>query len=90
MNLRITIGAFSSTAGLDQFDIQFYFEQVHISLEYFHWLAPESKMSSINLATLKYMNRDALAAILQAGTTPAKLAIIDVRDSGIAKSDLKC
>ncbi|KAJ5113250.1 Rhodanese-like protein [Penicillium angulare] len=38
-------------------------------------------MSSINIATLPRISRDALAAILQAGTTPAKLAIIDVRDS---------
>lgn len=43
-------------------------------------------MSLINLATLKYIDRDALAALVIAGstTTPAKLAIIDVRDSGIA------
>ncbi|KAJ5281675.1 Rhodanese-like protein [Penicillium angulare] len=38
-------------------------------------------MSSINITTLPRINRDALAATLQAGTTPAKLAIIDVRDS---------
>ncbi|KAJ5814269.1 uncharacterized protein N7503_001019 [Penicillium pulvis] len=38
-------------------------------------------MSSLNIATLPRINRDALAAQLKAGTTPAKLAIIDVRDS---------
>ncbi|KAJ5635111.1 uncharacterized protein N7484_008424 [Penicillium longicatenatum] len=38
-------------------------------------------MSSLNIATLLRINRDALAALLKAGTTPAKLAIIDVRDS---------
>jgi hypothetical protein len=40
-------------------------------------------MSSLNIATLPRINRDALAALLKAGTTPAKLAIIDVRDSGM-------
>ncbi|KAJ5711465.1 hypothetical protein N7488_005621 [Penicillium malachiteum] len=38
-------------------------------------------MSSLNIATLPRISRDALAALLQAGTTPARLAIIDVRDS---------
>jgi len=41
------------------------------------------EMSSLNIATLPRINRDALAAQLKAGTTPAKLAIIDVRDSGM-------
>ncbi|KAJ6032227.1 Rhodanese-like domain-containing protein [Penicillium herquei] len=38
-------------------------------------------MSSLNIATLPRISRDALAALLKDGTTPAKLAIIDVRDS---------
>ncbi|KAJ5642046.1 hypothetical protein N7490_006046 [Penicillium lividum] len=38
-------------------------------------------MSSLNIATLPRIDRDALAALLQAGPGPAKLAIIDVRDS---------
>ncbi|KAJ5725644.1 Rhodanese-like protein [Penicillium malachiteum] len=38
-------------------------------------------MSSLNIATLPRISRDALAAQLKAGTTPAKLVIIDVRDS---------
>ena len=40
-------------------------------------------MSSITIATLPRISRDALAALLQAGSTPATLAIIDVRDSGM-------
>lgn len=37
-------------------------------------------MSSISIATLPRMGRDALAALLR--TEPTNLAIIDVRDSG--------
>lgn len=41
------------------------------------------KMSTISISTLKRMSRDTLAALLQAtGTPPAKVAVIDVRDSG--------
>lgn len=44
---------------------------------------PEEKhrMSSISIATLPRMGRDALAAFLSTGE-PTNLAIIDVRDSG--------
>ena len=38
-------------------------------------------MSSISIATLPRMGRDALAALLSTDE-PANLAIIDVRDSG--------
>ncbi|KAL4889377.1 Rhodanese-like domain-containing protein [Aspergillus ambiguus] len=42
--------------------------------------SPEDDMSSITIATLPRMSRDALSALLL-GSTPSKLAIIDVRDS---------
>ncbi|KAL4807246.1 Rhodanese-like domain-containing protein [Aspergillus unguis] len=38
-------------------------------------------MSSINIATLPRMSREALSALLLSTSTPSKLAIIDVRDS---------
>ncbi|KNG87520.1 hypothetical protein ANOM_004399 [Aspergillus nomiae NRRL 13137] len=38
-------------------------------------------MSSISIATLPRMSRDALSALLLSASTPSKLAIIDVRDS---------
>lgn len=39
-------------------------------------------MSSITIATLPRMSRDALSALLLTTSSPANLAIIDVRDSG--------
>lgn len=39
-------------------------------------------MSSISIATLPRMNRDALSALLLKGISADKLAIVDVRDSG--------
>ena len=39
-------------------------------------------MSSITIATLPRMSRDALSALLLSTSTPSKLAIVDVRDSG--------
>lgn len=41
-----------------------------------------SKMSSISIATLPRMSRDVLSSLLLSTSTPSKLAIIDVRDSG--------
>ncbi|OJJ46606.1 hypothetical protein ASPZODRAFT_117203 [Penicilliopsis zonata CBS 506.65] len=38
-------------------------------------------MSSITIATLPRMSRDALSALLLSPSTPSKFAIIDVRDS---------
>ncbi|RAL03446.1 phosphatase YCH1 [Aspergillus ibericus CBS 121593] len=38
-------------------------------------------MSSITIATLPRISRDALSALLLSTSTPSKLAIIDVRDS---------
>ncbi|PYH39255.1 phosphatase YCH1 [Aspergillus neoniger CBS 115656] len=38
-------------------------------------------MSSITIATLPRISRDALSALLLSTSTPGKLAIIDVRDS---------
>ncbi|KAB8222265.1 Rhodanese-like domain-containing protein [Aspergillus novoparasiticus] len=38
-------------------------------------------MSSITIATLPRMSRDALSALLLSTSTPSKLAIVDVRDS---------
>ncbi|PYH47622.1 phosphatase YCH1 [Aspergillus saccharolyticus JOP 1030-1] len=38
-------------------------------------------MSSITIASLPRMSRDALSALLLSATSPSKLAIIDVRDS---------
>ncbi|OJJ58725.1 hypothetical protein ASPSYDRAFT_78709 [Aspergillus sydowii CBS 593.65] len=38
-------------------------------------------MSSITIATLPRMSREALSALLLSASTPSKLAIIDVRDS---------
>ncbi|KAI9037971.1 phosphatase YCH1 [Aspergillus affinis] len=38
-------------------------------------------MSSISIATLPRMSRDALSALLLSASSPSKLAIIDVRDS---------
>ncbi|OJK03647.1 hypothetical protein ASPACDRAFT_1863059 [Aspergillus aculeatus ATCC 16872] len=38
-------------------------------------------MSSITIATLPRMSRDALSALLLAATSPSNLAIVDVRDS---------
>ncbi|KAE8365184.1 Rhodanese-like domain-containing protein [Aspergillus caelatus] len=38
-------------------------------------------MSSITIATLPHMSRDALSALLLSTSTPSKLAIVDVRDS---------
>ncbi|KAB8068702.1 Rhodanese-like domain-containing protein [Aspergillus leporis] len=38
-------------------------------------------MSSITVATLPRISRDALSALLLSTSTPSKLAIIDVRDS---------
>ncbi|OGM41068.1 hypothetical protein ABOM_010222 [Aspergillus bombycis] len=38
-------------------------------------------MSSISIATLPRMSRDALAALLLSTSTPSNLAVIDVRDS---------
>lgn len=40
-------------------------------------------MSALTVASLPRISREALAAVLQGGSTPAKLAIIDVRDSGM-------
>lgn len=40
-------------------------------------------MSSISIANLPHMSRDALSALLTSTTAPDKLAIIDVRDSGM-------
>lgn len=39
-------------------------------------------MSSINIATLPRMSRDALSTLLLSTSTPSNLAIVDVRDSG--------
>ncbi|KAE8134945.1 Rhodanese-like domain-containing protein [Aspergillus pseudotamarii] len=38
-------------------------------------------MSSITIASLPRMSRDALSALLLSTSTPSKLAIVDVRDS---------
>ncbi|GKZ16545.1 hypothetical protein AbraIFM66951_000222 [Aspergillus brasiliensis] len=38
-------------------------------------------MSSITIATLPRISRDALSALLLSTSTPSKLAIVDVRDS---------
>jgi Cdc25 family phosphatase len=43
-------------------------------------------MSSITIANLPRMSRDALSALLLSTSTPSKLAIIDVRDSGTSAS----
>lgn len=40
-------------------------------------------MSSISIATLPRMSRDALSALLKSTTGADKLAIVDVRDSGM-------
>jgi hypothetical protein len=42
----------------------------------------QKAMSSISIATLPRMGRDALAALLLSASEPSNLAIIDVRDSG--------
>ncbi|KAL4927686.1 phosphatase YCH1 [Aspergillus undulatus] len=39
-------------------------------------------MSSITIATIPRISREALSALLLSTSTPSKLAIIDVRDSG--------
>lgn len=45
-------------------------------------------MSSITIATLPRMSRDVLSSLLLSTSTPSKLAIIDVRDSGTFKPSL--
>jgi hypothetical protein len=42
----------------------------------------QKAMSSISIANLPRMGRDALAALLLSASEPSNLAIIDVRDSG--------
>ena len=78
MNYLTTLGLFS------KFDFKKKYRGILIEIHQ-DFSFPEIKMSSLNIATLPRISRDALAALLQAGTTPAKLAIIDVRDSGMAR-----
>lgn len=40
-------------------------------------------MSSLTIASLPRISREGLAGLLSTGPTPARLAIIDVRDSGM-------
>lgn len=49
-------------------------------------MTASANMSSISIATLPRMSRDALSALLLSGTTSGKLAVIDVRDSGILRN----
>lgn len=39
-------------------------------------------MSSINIATLPRMSREALSALLLSTGSPSNLAVVDVRDAG--------
>lgn len=43
-------------------------------------------MSIITIGTLPRMSRDALSELLLSTSSPSKLAIIDVRDSGTTSS----